>query len=157
MNPSDESDESNKSDDSDKSGGSWIKMARAARSVGCAHVARSVGGALGRGFFAKAEAGALVGLLPYRGRACASALLDGDSLWTTNYQQCRGVPSVRRQAMLDPWIIEQIRKREEDERGRRQPRPEVEMPYRAPHRRSDYGDSDDKTPASDRGVVIIDL
>ncbi len=59
--------------------------------------------------------------------------------------------------MLDPWIIEQIRKREEDERGRRQPRPEVEMPYRAPHRRSDYGDSDDKTPASERGVVIIDL
>jgi hypothetical protein len=59
--------------------------------------------------------------------------------------------------MLDPWIIEQIRKREEDERSRRQPRPEVEMPYRAPHGRGDYDERDDNTPPSDRGVVIIDL
>ena len=60
--------------------------------------------------------------------------------------------------MLDPWIIEQIQRREEEEeRRRREQRPEVEMPYREPDVRDSYGDRDDEPPASDRGVVIIDL
>ncbi|MFO0576728.1 MAG: hypothetical protein U1A78_22210 [Polyangia bacterium] len=65
--------------------------------------------------------------------------------------------------MLHPWIIEQIRKREEEERGRREQRPHVDMPYRPPTRKDDgnrYGDDDrDQPPGKDRdrGVVIIDL
>ena len=59
--------------------------------------------------------------------------------------------------MLDPWIIEQIQKREEEERRRREQRPGLEIPYRAPNERDDYRDREDEPPASDRGVFIIDL
>jgi hypothetical protein len=59
--------------------------------------------------------------------------------------------------MLPPFIIEQIRKREEDEQRRReadQPRLElpIEAPFAPPERR--------RTPESDevdRGVVILEL
>ncbi|MBP6743511.1 MAG: hypothetical protein KA244_11695 [Deltaproteobacteria bacterium] len=69
--------------------------------------------------------------------------------------------------MLDPWIIEQIRKREEDERRHREQRPEIEIPEYPPMPprgrdgyRDDYsggyGDEGEQ-PGGERGVVIIDL
>lgn len=60
--------------------------------------------------------------------------------------------------MLDPWIIEQIRRREEDERRHRHERPTVEMPEFPPVSRRDHDryDEDREEPPSDRGVVIID-
>ena len=51
--------------------------------------------------------------------------------------------------MLPPFIIDQIRKREEDEAPRPQPRVELPMP-RPPL--AEHGKEDD-----DRGVVVIDL
>lgn len=63
--------------------------------------------------------------------------------------------------MLHPWIIEQIRKREEEERRRHEPRPHVDVPYQPPpSRREDpprYGDDEGDQPRGERGVVIIDL
>ena len=54
--------------------------------------------------------------------------------------------------MLPPFIIEQIRKREEEERSEdTRPVLELPLPPREPHRQSD-------APAeTDRGVVIIEL
>jgi hypothetical protein len=65
--------------------------------------------------------------------------------------------------MLEPWIIEQIRRREEEER-RRNERPQLEIPLRDERRPGrDTGDekdddqgSDDEEP-TERGVVIIPL
>ena len=57
--------------------------------------------------------------------------------------------------MLPPFIIEQIRQREEEER-RRDNRAVLELPLPmvdAPQRSSD----EDDAPLGDRGVVIIDL
>ena len=53
--------------------------------------------------------------------------------------------------MLDPWIIEEIRRREEDSRRREE---RVELPLESPQYRQP-----DKKPASEdeRGVVIIDI
>jgi hypothetical protein len=51
--------------------------------------------------------------------------------------------------MLPPFIIDQIRKREEEDAPRPQPR--VELPLRPPPA-ADHARDDD-----DRGVVIIDL
>jgi hypothetical protein len=60
--------------------------------------------------------------------------------------------------MLDPWIIEQIRKREDEERRHPQERPAVEMPeYRRPPHEQDGHDENDRQPPSERGVVIIDF
>ena len=60
--------------------------------------------------------------------------------------------------MLDPWIIEQIRRREEEERHRRHERPGVEIPeYPISRREHDRYDDDREPPQSDRGVVIIDF
>ncbi len=67
--------------------------------------------------------------------------------------------------MLEPWIIEQIRRREEEER-RRNERPQLELPVREipsweERNESDERDrdrdreEDDKEPK--RGVVIIGL
>ncbi len=75
--------------------------------------------------------------------------------------------------MLEPWIIEQIRRREEDER-RRSERPQLEIPShdergeqwrkrneereREEKDRSDQGDTDDKDDDQPkRGVMIIDF
>lgn len=52
--------------------------------------------------------------------------------------------------MLPPFIIEKIRRREEDE-ARREQRPFVEMPMPPPRPRE--ADADE----ANRGVVIIDL
>ncbi|MGD0674176.1 MAG: hypothetical protein ABSC94_02080 [Polyangiaceae bacterium] len=54
--------------------------------------------------------------------------------------------------MLPPFIIEQIRRREEQERARPE-QPRLEIPLEAPARRSPQP-PDDK---GERGVVIIDL
>jgi hypothetical protein len=53
--------------------------------------------------------------------------------------------------MLPPFIIEQIRKREKDERERRDDRPQLDLPLedlRRPERNEDE---------VNRGVVIVDL
>lgn len=77
--------------------------------------------------------------------------------------------------MLEPWIIEQIRRREQEERRRNQP-PRLEIPNHDGsgdqwRRRNEDGDPDDRDraprdpdeparPADDqpeRGVMIIDF
>jgi hypothetical protein len=59
----------------------------------------------------------------------------------------------RGDAMLDPWIIEEIRRREEERRRDHESR--VELPLEAP-KYQDRGTPG--APAdSDRGVVIIDM
>ena len=73
--------------------------------------------------------------------------------------------------MLEPWIIEQIRRREEEER-RRNERPQLEIPMgderwrrRPDDEHENEGDrdrdrdrDDDKEPeGGQRGVVIIDM
>ena len=63
--------------------------------------------------------------------------------------------------MLEPWIIEQIRRREEEER-RRHEQPRLEIPGRDDHykrdRPEDEEDDENKDRDGDnRGVVIIDM
>ena len=55
--------------------------------------------------------------------------------------------------MLDPWIIEEIRRREEEEREHRE-QPVLEIPLEMPVYPNQVG-----TPAPDveRGVVIVDF
>lgn len=78
-------------------------------------------------------------------------------------------------APLDPWIIEEIKKREEEKRRRGEIQPElpVERPHDAPERRDDRAPDPgyempnpnepkrDERPAkkeeSDRGVTTIDI
>jgi hypothetical protein len=63
--------------------------------------------------------------------------------------------------VLEPWIIEQIRRREEEERRRERPR--LEIPARderwKPDREEDRERSgeDEDREKTDRGVVIIDI
>jgi hypothetical protein len=62
--------------------------------------------------------------------------------------------------MLEPWIIEQIRRREEEER-RRNERPQLEIPLRDERWKqpaNEDGDdrSEDDEP-TERGVVIIPM
>ena len=72
--------------------------------------------------------------------------------------------------MLEPWIIEQIRRREEEERRRNElPRLEIPMgderwrrrPEDEPDNDTDRDrrpdDGDEKEPEGQRGVVIIDM
>lgn len=57
--------------------------------------------------------------------------------------------------MLDPWIIEEIRRREREERQRREERPGLEMPVmptRPPESENRSGEQ-----GNDRGVVILDF
>ena len=62
--------------------------------------------------------------------------------------------------MLEPWIIEQIRRREEEER-RRNERPQLEVPVRDERwRRPASEEEKDKKKdeeGSERGVAIIDF
>ena len=66
--------------------------------------------------------------------------------------------------MLEPWIIEQIRRREEEER-RRHEQPRLEIPVRDDHWKRDRPeDEEDEEKEKDkdrdggnRGVVIIDM
>ena len=60
--------------------------------------------------------------------------------------------------MLDPWIIEEILKREEDRR-REQERHRIEAPLERPRYR-DTDPTSQPAPSSDeggRGVVVIDI
>jgi len=70
--------------------------------------------------------------------------------------------------MLEPWIIEQIRRREEEER-RKNERPQLEIPaederieqWRKRHeeerRNGDEDERDDSRDRPKRGVMIIDF
>ena len=61
--------------------------------------------------------------------------------------------------MLEPWIIEQIRRREEEER-RRHERPRLDIPARDERWKPEHEEDKDKDgepEESDRGVVIIDM
>ena len=63
-----------------------------------------------------------------------------------------------RLSMLNPWIIEEILKREQEQRQERE-RPRAEVPIDGP---SHYHDSPEQPavihpPQSDRGVVIMDI
>ena len=58
--------------------------------------------------------------------------------------------------MLDPWIIEEIRRREESERAEQERRPVLEIPIEMPH----YPNTDTRPeppPGEERGVVILDF
>ena len=56
--------------------------------------------------------------------------------------------------MLPPFIIEQIRRREEEDRSHREQQPVLELPLPAPRHPGEPSRGEDDT---DRGVVIIDL
>ena len=63
--------------------------------------------------------------------------------------------------MLEPWIIEQIRRREEEER-RRHEQPRLEIPVRDEHWKRDRPEDEEEDENKDRdggnrGVVIIDM
>ena len=65
--------------------------------------------------------------------------------------------------MLEPWIIEQIRRREEEER-RRQEQPRLEIPVHDDRYKRDRppGEDEEEEEKKDRddgtrGVVIIDM
>lgn len=59
--------------------------------------------------------------------------------------------------MLDPWIIEQIRRREEEERRRREERPSLEIPLERPGDadRERERDRDGGRKGPERGVIIL--
>jgi hypothetical protein len=60
--------------------------------------------------------------------------------------------------MLPPFIIEQIRRREEEELRRRdQDQPRLELPVDVYQPARDPGRDDGKDDREDRGVVILDL
>lgn len=57
--------------------------------------------------------------------------------------------------MLDPWIIEEILRREEDVRRERE-RPRMELPLDAP-RSTEQPSIPPRSEECERGVVIIDI
>jgi hypothetical protein len=63
--------------------------------------------------------------------------------------------------VLEPWIIEQIRRREEEER-RRHEQPRLEIPIRDDHYKRDRPEDEEDDENKDRdsgnrGVVIIEI
>jgi hypothetical protein len=56
--------------------------------------------------------------------------------------------------MLDPWIIEEIRRREEEERQHRE-QPVLEIPMDLPFRPNQGTPA--PPPGEERGVVIVDF
>jgi hypothetical protein len=59
--------------------------------------------------------------------------------------------------MLEPWIIEQIRRREEEER-RRNERPQLEVPLHDERwKQEEEKEKDRDDQEGERGVVIIDF
>ena len=59
--------------------------------------------------------------------------------------------------MLPPFIIEQIRKREQEERARHdEQQPRLELPLPAPRSPSDRPEKPE-TPVEERGVIILEL
>jgi len=61
--------------------------------------------------------------------------------------------------MLPPFIIEQIRKRETEERARRhEEQPRLELPIPPPRSPMDRPENPDApSDSTDRGVIILDL
>lgn len=60
--------------------------------------------------------------------------------------------------MLPPFIIEQIRRREEQERARQHEQPSLELPLPVrPAQRLPVGANVDDEPDPDRGVIVVDL
>jgi hypothetical protein len=60
--------------------------------------------------------------------------------------------------MLDPWIIEEIRKREEERRRDRFEQPQLDVPRHIPTRPPEHeGRPPEDEKDGNRGVVIIDL
>jgi hypothetical protein len=60
--------------------------------------------------------------------------------------------------VLPPFIIEQIRQREERERARQDEQPRLELPIpRRPHQNRAPVQDADEGPGPDRGVVILDI
>jgi len=57
--------------------------------------------------------------------------------------------------MLDPWIIEEILRREEEQRRRDERR--IEMPLESPRRDRDPATATPPTDREERGVVVIDI
>ncbi len=58
--------------------------------------------------------------------------------------------------MLDPWIIDEIRRREEEERQHQEQRPVLEMPLEIPPYQMPK--SPDVDPGDgERGVVIVEF
>jgi hypothetical protein len=57
--------------------------------------------------------------------------------------------------MLDPWIIEEIRRREEEERQHRE-QPVLEIPLDVPHP-GQTGRKEPEPDSGERGVVIVDF
>jgi hypothetical protein len=57
--------------------------------------------------------------------------------------------------VLPPFIIDQIRRREQDHERRSEEQPTLEIPKAPPASRS--GDADEDDDDRDRGVFIIDL
>jgi len=59
--------------------------------------------------------------------------------------------------MLDPWIIDEILRREEEMR-REQERARIEVPLERPHGRDSEPRRPQQVPTeSERGVVVIDI
>ncbi len=62
--------------------------------------------------------------------------------------------------MLDPWIIEEIRRREEEQRQREEQRSRIEINIETPSERDRGGRparNEGPRPGSERGVAIIDF
>lgn len=85
----------------------------------------------------------------------------GEALTTSLRETQTGSNSHERRkkwAMLEPWIIEQIRKREQEQQRRQERQPLVPIQDYPPPRDSSDEDRDDQDiPTGDRGVVIINL
>lgn len=59
--------------------------------------------------------------------------------------------------MLDPWIIEEIRKREEEKRRERSERPRLEVPRDIPVRPPEHEGRKEEEDEGPRGVIIIEF
>ncbi|HEX7499814.1 MAG TPA: hypothetical protein VF524_05840 [Polyangia bacterium] len=61
--------------------------------------------------------------------------------------------------MLEPWIIDEIRRREEERRRGERPQLELPLPEREWRREDDFGDAQERQGdrAPERGVVIIGM
>ena len=61
--------------------------------------------------------------------------------------------------MLDPWIIEEIRRREEEQRQQQEKRSRLEISIEMPSERERLPDrrNNDHRPKPERGVTVIDF
>jgi hypothetical protein len=59
--------------------------------------------------------------------------------------------------MLDPWIIEEIRRREDERRRDRDKFGRLDLPLESPHQREREKPSPPAEEEGERGVVIIDM